>query len=117
MLRKDHPVIQWLLQGDPAIRWQVLRDLAEAPEDVVERERRKTARQGWGARMLAEQNADGRWAAGRHPLGRQSSFDGLYVPKWISTHYTMLLLRDFGLPATNPQARKACGLLLDRGLY
>ena len=45
-----------------------------------------------------------------------SSDGGLYSPKWISTTYTMLLLRDFGLPANNGQARKACALLLDRGL-
>jgi hypothetical protein len=45
-----------------------------------------------------------------------SSDGGLYSPKWISTTYTMLLLRDFGLPANNTQARKACVLLLDQGL-
>lgn len=41
--------IQWLLDGDPAIRWQTLRDLVGAPERAYERERRKVARQGWGA--------------------------------------------------------------------
>jgi hypothetical protein len=45
-----------------------------------------------------------------------SSDGGLYSPKWISTTYTMLLLRDFGLPATNRQARRACPLLLDQGV-
>lgn len=102
--------IQWLLDGDPAIRWQTLRDLVEAPERTVERERRKVARDGWGVRLLAKQDPDGRWAGG------QSSHNGLYSPKWTSTTYTMLLLRDFGLPANNRQARKACTLLLDRGL-
>jgi hypothetical protein len=48
-------------------------------------------------------------------VGR-SSDGGLYSPKWISTTCTMLLLRDLGLPATNRHARKACALLLDRGL-
>jgi hypothetical protein len=102
--------IQWLLDGDPAIRWQTLRDLAGASARTVERERRNIARQGWGARLLARQDPDGRWAGG------QSSDGGLYSPKWISTTYTMLMLRDFGLPAENRQARKACALLLDRGL-
>ena len=101
---------RWLLDGDPAIRWQVLQDLLSAAERSVERERRKVSREGWGARLLARQGADGRWAAGKSPEG------GLYSPKWISTTYTMLLLRDFGLPATNRQARKACKLLLDGGL-
>jgi len=103
-------VIQWLLDGDAAVRWQTLRDLVGAAESAVERERRKVAREGWGARLLARQDPEGTWA------GWRSSDGGLYSPKWISTTYTMLLLRDFGLPATNRQARKACTLLLDRGL-
>lgn len=96
--------IEWLLDGDPAIRWQTLRDLVGAPERTVERERRRVARDGWGARLLARQAPAGTWAG------------GLYSPKWISTTYTMLMLRDFGLPATNRQARRACKLLLDGGL-
>lgn len=108
--RRDDRVIGWLLEGDPAIRWQTLRDLVRAPETAVDRERRKIAREGWGARLLARQGRDGRWAGGR-------SLDcGLYSPKWISTTYTMLTLRDFGLPPGNRQARKACKLLLDGGL-
>jgi hypothetical protein len=103
-------VIQWLLDGDPAIRWQSLRDLVGAPERTVERERQKISRQGWGARLLAKQDRQGKWASG------QTSDSGLYSPKWTSTTYTMLLLRDFGLPAANRQARKACTILLDEGL-
>ncbi len=102
--------IQWLLHGDPAIRWQALRDLVGAGERPVERERRQVARAGWGARLLARQDPEGTWAGGR------SSDGGLYSPKWISTTYTMLMLRDFGLPANNRQARKACALLLDGGV-
>ncbi len=106
---RDDAALRWLLEGDPAIRWQALRDLAGAAKPAVERERRKVAREGWGARLLARQDREGRWA-------RNRSSDGLYTPKWTSTTYTMLLLRDFGLPPENSQARKACGLLLDRGL-
>ncbi|PYK96757.1 MAG: hypothetical protein DME19_18695 [Verrucomicrobia bacterium] len=102
--------VQWLLEGDPAIRWQTLRDLVGATERSVERERGKVAREGWGARLLARQDRAGTWAVGR------SSDGGLYSPKWTSTTYTMLLLRDFGLPATNRKARRACAPLLDRGL-
>src|SRR5438093_9088870 len=101
--------IQWLLDGDPAIRWQTLRDLVGATSRIVERERSKVAREGWGARLLARQDREGTWAGGR------SSDGGLYSPKWTSTTYTMLLLRDFGLPPTNRQARRACALLLDGG--
>ena len=67
-------------------------------------------REGWGQRLLAKQDPAGTWAGGK------SSDHGLYHPKWTSTTYTMLLLRDFGLPASNRQARKACALLLDQGL-
>jgi hypothetical protein len=102
--------IDWLLDGDPAIRWQALRDVVGAADSTVERERRQVARTGWGARLLAKQDLEGTWAGGL------SSDGGLYSPKWISTTYTMLLLRDFGLAATNRQARKACTLLLDEGM-
>jgi hypothetical protein len=102
--------LRWLLEGDPAIRWQALRDLAGAARPAVERERGKVAREGWGGRLLARQDSEGRWAGGL------SSDGGLYSPKWISTTYTMLMLRDFGLPASNRQALKACRLLLDGGL-
>jgi hypothetical protein len=68
------------------------------------------ARDGWGARLLAMQDSEGTWAGGL------SSDGGLYSPKWTSTTYTMLLLRDLGLPANHRQARKAGALLLDRGL-
>jgi hypothetical protein len=106
----EDKTLRWLLDGDPAIRWQVFRDLLDAPENTVLRERRKITRTGWGARLLARQDAAGTWAGGLSADG------GLYSPKWISTTYTMLLLRDFGLVPTNRQARKACRLLLDRGL-
>src|SRR5262245_11741641 len=105
----NDPTIEWLLEGDPSIRWQTMRDLLGAPEAAFERERGKVARSGWGARLLAEQDRGGAWEAGKSGDG------GLYTPKWTSTTYTMLLLRDFGLPADNRQAKRACTLLLDRG--
>jgi len=102
--------IEWLLVGDPAVRWQVMRDLTAAPERAVKSERGKIARNGWGARLLARQDSTGRWAGGK------ASDSGLYSPKWTSTHYTMLELRDFGLPPGNRRARRACKVLLDNGL-
>lgn len=104
VIRVSEEVLQWLLDGDAAIRWQVLRDLLGATERTVEQERQRTAREGWGARLLVRQDPHGTWGG------------GLYTPKWISTTYTMLLLRDFGLPPSNRQARRACSLLLDDGL-
>jgi len=87
-----------------------MRDLTGAPEQAVERERKKIARQGWGARLLELQDAAGTWASDG------SSDGGLYSPKWTSTHYTMMMLRDFGLMPSSRRARKACKLLLNEGL-
>jgi len=98
-------ILDWLLLGDPAIRWQTLRDLEGADPSVIESERARIAVEGWGARLLAVQQPDGLWAG------------GLYSPKWISTTYTMLLLRRYGLAPDNEQARTSCRLLLDRGFY
>jgi hypothetical protein len=103
-------VVEWLLDGAPAIRWQTLRDLVGDAGAAVERERKKIAGEGWGARLLARQDESGKWARGK------SSDGGLYSPKWISTTYTMLTLRDFGLPPSSRPAEMACRLLLDKGL-
>jgi hypothetical protein len=98
-------IVDWLLEGDPAIRWQVMRDLLDVDEETFEKERGKIAENGWGARFLSYQEQDGLWAG------------GIYSPKWISTTYTMLTLRRLGLPAANPQAQKGCQQLLERGFY
>jgi alkylhydroperoxidase family enzyme len=98
-------VVAWLLAGDPAIRWQVRRDLLHESPASVGRERRKVATEGWGARLLGFQDPEGTWA------------QAMYSPKWISTTYTMLLLRDLGLPVDHPRAAAACRLLIDRGIY
>jgi hypothetical protein len=102
-LETADPAIRWLLDGDPAIRWQTLRDLVDASSRDVDRARRAVATEGWGARLLALQGADGTWGG------------GLYTPKWTSTTYTLLLLRDFGL-APNEQTEAACARLLASGL-
>src|SRR3974390_1395933 len=102
--------LDWLLAGDPAIRWQAQRDLLGVPQRVCERERAKISREGWGAQLLAKQNANGKWASGKSP------YSGLYSPKWISTTYTLLTLRDFGLVPGSRAAHQACGLLLDGGM-
>ncbi|MDK1327522.1 hypothetical protein [Arthrobacter sp. zg-Y1143] len=62
--RTDDPVVEWLLQGDPAIRWQVLRDLLDASQDEVDAERARVEHEGWGAGLLARRAPDGRWADG-----------------------------------------------------
>jgi hypothetical protein len=104
-LLKQDVVLDWLLRGDPVIRWQVMQDVLHTNKTLVQQERSKIAHSGWGEQLLAQQTPDGLWGG------------GLYSPKWTSTTYTLLLLRRMGLPAPHPQADKACGLLLDKGCY
>ena len=99
----DSTTLDWLIAGDPAIRWQVQRDLLAENSAVYESERARIATEGWGARCLSYQDKHGIWG------------NGLYSPKWISTHYTLWTLRFIGLPPGNPLARKACRILLAEG--
>ena len=92
-------VIDWLLDSDPSIRWQVLRDLTDAPADEVAAERAKVAVEGWGAQILAAQPADGVWAG------------GAYFPEWTSVTPTLGLLRQFGLDPASEEARHALELV------
>jgi hypothetical protein len=96
-------VVDWLLDSDPAIRWQVLRDLTDAPADVVDAERARVATQGWGARLLALRDADGQWAGGAcfPAAGRRTQSEG---QPWISTFPTLELLREFGLDPSSDEA-------------
>jgi hypothetical protein len=96
--------IRWLLQGDAAVRWQVLRDLCNEPAHVYENERAQVASEGWGAQLLSRQDTDDHWGG------------GIYSPKWKSTTYTLLLLRQLGLPPENPQASRGCEKFFFRGL-
>ncbi len=89
-------VIDWLLDSDPSIRWQVTRDLLDVPADEVAAERAKVATEGWGARLLALQGVDGYWAGER-----------AFFPKYTSTHSTLTILRELGLDPQSPEARRA----------
>ena len=101
----DEATMAWLLAGDPAIRWQTRRDLLAEPPTRWAADRAQVALAGWGAQLLACQDPAGTWGG------------GLYSPKWISTTYTLLTLRHFGLPPDNAQAQAGCALLLDKGFY
>lgn len=91
--------VDWLLDSDPSIRWQVLHDLTDAPDDAVAAERSKVAVEGWGARLLALQTADGRWGG------------GAYFPLWTSTAWTLTLLRHMGVDPDSDAARHAVALV------
>ena len=94
--------IEWLLDADPSIRWQVMRDMMREPADVIAAERSRVATEGWGARLLALQAPDGRWG------GRPWSHD------YTDTFHVLELLRRLGLDPDSEQARRAVGLVRER---
>jgi hypothetical protein len=97
-------LISWLLAGDPALRWQTMRDLQDVPAARWQAEQQRTVSEGWGAQLLALQAADGSWGG------------GIYSPKWISTTYTLLTLCAIGIPRDHAPAQKAAALVLDKQL-
>jgi hypothetical protein len=94
--------MDWLLDADPSIRWQVMRDILGASADEVENERARVATEGVGARLLALQAPDGRWGGAAWSRG------------WDSTMHVLSLLREMGLDPTSNEARHAVGLVRDR---
>jgi len=101
----DKSIIEWLLKGDPSIRWQVQQDLLNENKKTVWESRRKIASEGWGERLLRLQDENDMWSG------------KLYSPKWTSTTYTLLLLKRMGLDPGNKQAQKGIMVLLDKGFY
>ena len=83
--------LKWLLDSDPAIRWQVMRDLTGDAPDTIAAERARIATEGWGAQLLARQSPAGHWGG----------------PKWdLVTLYSLVVLKDLGLDPAGKQARK-----------
>ncbi|MFW9990749.1 MAG: hypothetical protein ACFFD4_01695 [Candidatus Odinarchaeota archaeon] len=112
------PRIWWLLNSDPSIRWQVLKDLCDANSDETISERRRIEFEGWGKLLLDKQDSTGMWGA--DPSRKQTGiarYYGLYTPKWTSTTYTLLLLRRMGLLPGNNAVNRGCMVLLDRLFY
>ncbi len=93
--------LDWLAEGDPAVRWQTERDLLQQAPEIWKATRAEVGQSGWGKRLLERQDSGGTWG------------DCLYGPKWTSTTYTLLLLRRLGLPPSNLQAIQGCQRLLD----
>jgi hypothetical protein len=100
--KPNRSVTQWLLDSDPSIRWQAMRDLIGAPADEVTAERARVSTEGAAARLLALQGADGSWAGAAFNQG------------WDSTMHVLSLLRELGLDPASDEARRAVGLVRDR---
>jgi hypothetical protein len=101
-LKPERSVVRWLLDSDPSIRWQVMRDLTGAPAAEVTAERARVATEGWGARLLALQGADGTWGGAAWNRG------------WDSTMHVLWLLHHLGLDPASPEAQRAVGLIRDQ---
>jgi len=95
--------LKWLLDSDPAIRWQVMSDLTGEAPDAIAAERSRVATQGWGAELLSRQSRAGDWGTGPHgwrdDLPKQDR--GLLI-----TLYSLAVLMDMGLDRASKQARK-----------
>ena len=98
-------IIDWLLDSDPSIRWQVMRDLTHEPADVIAAERSRVATEGWGARLLALQAPDGLWAGNAFSQERTDTF------------HVMELLRRLGLDPESEGARRAVGLVREHVIW
>jgi len=96
------PVVDWLLDADPSIRWQVMRDLTGALAEAVAAERSRVASEGWGARLLDLQRPDGQWG------------DGVATPFWWTNMYTLVFLRDLGADPASGRVRAAIDLVRER---
>lgn len=91
-------LIKWLLQGDVSIQYQVHRDLLSIERTDLQK---RIATEGWGVRFLSRRKRDGHW-------GRK-----FYQPKWTSSHYTLLDLRNLCVEPNNPLIQKSLDLILD----
>ncbi|HEX2646008.1 MAG TPA: hypothetical protein VHO95_02170, partial [Candidatus Dormibacteraeota bacterium] len=117
-------VVEWLMDSDPAIRWQVMRDVTDAPAQVVASERARVATEGWGARLLALQQEDGHWDRGGPTFGSTQAAEwwrslpperrGTLFPEWTSTAWSLTLLRAFGLERASSGARHAVRLVREQ---
>ena len=108
-------VLDWLLEGDPAIRWQVLRDLTDASPDEVDAERARVEHEGWGARLLAAEGADGLWAGGAcFPAAYTGGEPG---QPWTATMHTLQTLQILGLDPASEAARRAIALVAEHGRW
>jgi hypothetical protein len=108
--------LDWLLDSDPALRWQVLRDLSDAPPEVVAAERARVTTAGWGARLLALRDDDGQWAGGAcFPGDFRGDFS--HGQPWTSTFPTLTLLRDFGIDPNAQPVRETVALVRENSRW
>jgi hypothetical protein len=108
-------VIDWLLDGDPSIRWQAMRDLTDASPVEVADERARVERVGWGAQLLALEEPTGLWAGGAcFPADYTRGEPG---QPWTATMHTLQTLQLLGLDPASESAKRAVSLVADNGRW
>ncbi len=105
-------VVEWLMDSDPAIRWQVMSDLTGESPDLVAAERARVGREGWGARLLEIQDPQGTWDGGTYRPGWVDDSKPFF-DAWTATHFSIQLLRHFGLEPDSAEAVGALSLVRD----
>jgi hypothetical protein len=115
MTANQSTVVNWLLDSDPAIRWQVLQDLTDASPEEIATERARVERAGWGARLLALRGADGLWDGGAcFPASYAGGEPG---QPWTATMHTLQTLQIFGLEPASEAARETIALVAEHGRW
>ena len=111
-------VVDWLLESDPAMRWQVMRDLLDAPESEWQAERARIETEGWGARLFALQGDDGQWAGGAFvPAGFTEQKWREEGQPWTATCWVLAQLREFGLEPTAARSLRTARLVGDHSRW
>lgn len=104
-------MLDWLLDSDPAIRWQVERYLVGAPTEVWQSSRARVATEGFGARLLDLQDGDGQWAGGAFFPADVGTPDEEPGQPWTATTWSLNSLREWGLDPSVLQERRTAELL------
>jgi hypothetical protein len=111
-MTRSSPAVDWLLDSDPSIRWQVMRDVLGAPEPEWTAERAQVEATGWGARLLACEDEDGQWAGGAFAPKDFDPREWQEVGQpWTATTFALSQLREFGLDPASDRARRAVELI------
>jgi hypothetical protein len=105
-------VLDWLLEADPSLRWQVMRDLTGAAPAEVAAEQARVANEGWGAALLALQDDTGHWDGGTYRPGWADD-DKPFFDAWTATHFALVLLRALGVDPADPNVRRAIDRVRD----
>ncbi len=105
MYVENESVINWLLDGDVSIQFATKRDLLQYKEEDICQLQKDIENKGWGRKYLDARGSDGLWG------------NGIYNPKWTSTHYTLLDLRNLNISKNNKECRESAMILLNTGFY